>query len=134
MIAVALGDDGHIKIRSSSEIGWIRVKRIGPSRLLNNLPTEFSCFANHTSEVVNTPTGFIATARNRRVDIQAFEHHVKPTFGVQFHPEKTPSKALSTVHRRKRQDIPSRWFINPYSISKYDRTVGQHIFDNFFVS
>jgi GMP synthase-like glutamine amidotransferase len=84
--------------------------------------------------VVKVPNGLIVTARSRRVDIQAFEHKYKPTFAAQFHPEKTPAKALSTIHRRKRQDIPSRWFIDPYSISKYDRSIGQKIFDNFFNS
>jgi GMP synthase (glutamine-hydrolysing) len=134
IIAEGLGGEDYVRIRSSSEIGWIRIKRTSPSRLLNDLPMEFSCFANHTSEVIKAPDGFIVTARSRRVDIQAFEHKHKPTFAVQFHPEKTPTKALSTVHRRKRQDIPSRWFIDPYSISKYDRNIGQKIFDNFFNS
>lgn len=134
MIAVALGEESFVGVRSSSEIGWIRVKRTGQSRLLDELPEEFSCFANHSSEVVQAPPGFKVTARSRRVEIQAFEHQTKPTFGVQFHPEKTPAKALTTVQRRKRQDIPSRWFIDPYSISKYDRSVGQKVFDNFFTA
>lgn len=134
IITTALVRESPLRHRSSSEVGWVRVKRIGESRLLEGLPSEFGTFANHASEVIRLPHGFRAIAKTRRVDIAAIEHRSKPTFGVQFHPEKTPLKTLVTVRRRKRQDIPSRWFIDPYSISHYDRTVGQHIFDNFFAS
>jgi len=132
LIAIALAGDDAVRTFSSAEIGWVRIRRIGESRLLDGLPETFSSFANHVSEAIELPPGFRAIARTRRVEVDAFEHSLKPTFGIQFHPEKTPAKTLTTVRRRKRQDIPSRWFIDPYTVSAYDRTVGQKIFDNFF--
>jgi len=118
---------------AEQEVGWVHVRRVGESRLLDGLPEVFSSFASHFNHLKKLPEGFHTTATSDRCTIAGYEHETLPIFGLQFHPEKSPHSALITVLRHMRHKISKRNFIHPYSAkSNYDYRIARQIFKNFY--
>jgi len=55
--------------------------------LFRDLPSPITVWHSHFDEVKELPEGFHLTAANETCAIQAMQHHARPLFGVQFHPE-----------------------------------------------
>jgi GMP synthase (glutamine-hydrolysing) len=68
------------------ERGFFEVETDG-NGLFAGLPRKVNVWHSHCDEVKELPTGFHRAAFNDTCAIQAMQHHSKPLFGVQFHPE-----------------------------------------------
>lgn len=112
MLARALGDDTAVADDGPEEFGTFKMQRVGESRLLADLPREFSAASAHRDSVVSLPKGWLRTAESKICAIQAMEHPTLPQFGVQFHPERKP--VLGTVLAR---------FLETVSPSSFSQTV-----------
>ena len=79
---------GHVAAASRREYGRANVTVLG-GRLFDGFGTgeETPVWMSHGDHVDVTPPGYEVTASSDNSPIAAFEHSVKPLFGVQFHPE-----------------------------------------------
>lgn len=68
------------------ERGFFPVETTG-NGLFKDLPSTITVWHSHFDEVKDLPEGFHRTASNETCAIQAMQHHERPLFGVQFHPE-----------------------------------------------
>jgi GMP synthase (glutamine-hydrolysing) len=81
-----------------------------PGPLFDSLPSSFSVFMSHGDEVVTLPDCFIANASSQSCRYAAIQHHTKPLFGVQFHPE--------VIHTTHGNDILNRFISNICNANK----------------
>ena len=68
------------------EYGLSRLRVIEEDDLFKGLPKEFLVWESHNDEVKQVPN-FTVLAMSENCRVQAVKHHVKPFYGVQFHPE-----------------------------------------------
>lgn len=81
-LATVLG--GEVQDMDEYELGYRTVRRTGDSRLLAELPQEFTVFETHSDRVTALPEGARQIAEND-YGIQGFE--TETVLSVQFHPE-----------------------------------------------
>lgn len=70
-----------------AEKGFMRIKIVGKSKLLQGIPLESYFYEAHREEVKIVADELKIIARGQMSPIQAVEHIIKPIYGVQFHPE-----------------------------------------------
>lgn len=75
------GYDGCLRER-----GFFEVETDG-NAIFQGLPRRISVWHSHFDEVKGLPAGFHCTASNSTCHLQAMQHHERPLFSVQFHPE-----------------------------------------------
>jgi GMP synthase-like glutamine amidotransferase len=95
MLAEALG--GKVVKGDIPEIGWSVVHKNSngiSEQLLCDVPSTFSAPENHGDWIVRLPESSILLAESD-LGIQAFRRGIH--FGVEFHPERTPSEVRQTV-------------------------------------
>ena len=101
VMAAALG--GVVTKTGKSEFGRTTLSHESNSKLLADLPKEFSVWMSHGDSVTTAPSGFTSTASTSDTEIVAFENSDAKFAGVQFHPE--------VLHSENGQEILRRWLI-----------------------
>ncbi|MFB6171361.1 MAG: type 1 glutamine amidotransferase [Haloarculaceae archaeon] len=94
-LADALG--GRVTSMGEYELGYHMVHQDGDCRLLDDVGEWFVAFTAHSDEVVELPDGATPHAENP-YSLHAFE--MGQTYGVQFHPEISPSTARRLMVQR----------------------------------
>ena len=102
VMAAALG--GVVTKTGKSEFGRTTLSHESNSKLLADLPKEFSVWMSHGDSVTTAPSGFTSTASTSDTEIVAFENSDAKFAGVQFHPE--------VLHSENGQEILRRWLID----------------------
>ncbi len=132
-IVAALASDHNITHYRRPTTGWVKIRRIRPSRLLKNLPGQFFAFEHHHDDVSRLPAGYMRTATSRRNPIEAFEHETLPVFGVQFHPEINRRRASHILHEQVVERVPSNWLVLRHKgRTPFAESISQTIFANFY--
>ena len=78
---------GKVIHKGHGEYGCSKVHHEMKSPLLDNLSTESEVWMSHGDEIENIGNGFEVIARSSNNIIAAIQHHDRPLYGVQFHPE-----------------------------------------------
>ena len=102
VMANALG--GVVTKTGNSEFGRTKLIHENNSKLLKDLPKEFSVWMSHGDSVTQAPAGFVVTASSVDCPIAAYESSDGKIAGVQFHPE--------VVHSEYGQTILKNWLID----------------------
>ncbi len=132
-IAAALGGSEYVNRFRRPTTGWVKIERIGRSRLLNNLPHTFYSFEHHFNDVNKLPEGFIQTATSLRNPIEAFEHTHLPIFGVQFHPEISQRRSKHILREQLMDRMPGDWWVQQKN-GRLPQGSSAHkqLFENFY--
>lgn len=109
-------------VRSSPtpEYGWKEIELLDPSDLTAGLPRRFWSYQSHKDEVHELPSGVRLLARTKDCGIQAMQLGTAPVFGIQFHPECTPT-STTVITRKPKVDT-----------RRHDPKIARAIFGNFF--
>ena len=78
---------GHVIHKGHGEYGFAKIHSEAESPLLENLTRESQIWMSHGDEIENLGDGFTVIARSSNNIIAAIQHHDRPLYGVQFHPE-----------------------------------------------
>lgn len=130
VLARILGGDRVLRISPEPEFGWIEIEQLQDSALLRGIDYKFYSFESHRDEVFSLPPEVKIVAKSQNCAIQAFEHSVKPIYGIQFHPEKNLNEAIQTLGEFKKKKL-LKSFSAEQSRKMYDPRVGQTLFKNF---
>ncbi len=84
--AITVHFGGQVASSARREFGAARIRRTGPSRLLEGLPENFDVWMSHGDHVVAPPPGFAVTAQTDDA-LGGLEDPARGLYGVQFHPE-----------------------------------------------
>lgn len=72
-------------------VGIQEIERVGPTALLDDGATSFRAAVSHRELLDRVPDGFDLTMRRDDCPVDALQHHQRPIFTTQFHPEMTDS-------------------------------------------
>ena len=78
---------GQVIHKGQGEYGFAKVHPEVKSPLFENLSKESQVWMSHGDEIENVGNGFDGFARSSNNIIAAIQHHERPLYGVQFHPE-----------------------------------------------
>ena len=78
---------GQVIHKGQGEYGFAKVHPEVKSLLFENLSKESQVWMSHGDEIENIGNGFDVIARSSNNIIAAIQHHERPLYGVQFHPE-----------------------------------------------
>ena len=78
---------GQVIHKGHGEYGFAKVHPEVKSPLFSNLSKESQVWMSHGDEIENIGNGFDVIARSSNNIIAAIQHHDRPLYGVQFHPE-----------------------------------------------
>ena len=81
------GAGGQVIHKGYGEYGCTMIRPEVDSPLLDNLSTESQVWMSHGDEIEDLGNGFNVIARSSNNIIAAIQHHDRPLYGVQFHPE-----------------------------------------------
>lgn len=118
-------------LAKQAEFGWTEIQLCGQSALTQGLPPKFHSFSAHFEEVSRLPHGLRALAQSHDCQFQAFEVEGYPAFGLQFHPEKSPTEAIRILQERKKVKKPKKLFLDRRGTTYYDPKIGEILFKNF---
>ncbi|MBI5502902.1 MAG: gamma-glutamyl-gamma-aminobutyrate hydrolase family protein [Deltaproteobacteria bacterium] len=93
MLARALSGERHVAQAPTPEVGWIALEVLQPDPLFADVPPRHSVFASHFDEVRDPPAPWRVLARSADCAVHAMRHGDDPIWGLQAHPEITPSDA-----------------------------------------
>ena len=109
-MAAQLG--GRVAPSSHREFGYARVRRTGPSRLLDGITQdderespELDVWMSHGDRVEAMPPGFAAIASTANAPLAAMADEKRRFYGVQFHPEVTHTRAGARILERFLREI-----------------------------
>jgi GMP synthase (glutamine-hydrolysing) len=109
-MAAQLG--GRVAPSSHREFGYARVRRTGPSHLLDGITQdderespELDVWMSHGDRVEAMPPGFIAIASTANAPLAAMADEKRRFYGVQFHPEVTHTRAGVRILERFLREI-----------------------------
>ncbi|MGK5087133.1 type 1 glutamine amidotransferase [Bdellovibrionota bacterium FG-2] len=132
ILARALGGKDAVRKADRAEFGWTQIKVHQTSPLTQGLPKSFYSFASHHDEVCTLPKGMKPLASSDWCQVQAFQIGDSPTFGIQFHPEKTIEDG-HRIYEIIGKSYPTIPLLNPTrSEELFDPLVGDTLFANFF--
>jgi len=97
MLALALSGPRHVGRCAVPEMGWIEVRWLGSDPLFDGLPNPSWMFASHFDEVPAPPAPWTILAASAGCPVQAMRHGKQPIWGIQAHPEITPSEARTLM-------------------------------------
>jgi GMP synthase-like glutamine amidotransferase len=104
MMAEALG--GNVIKTKAREIGWKKIIKCEEDNLLlEGIPDEFYSFEFHNDQVVVMPIRASVIASSAACPVEAFQYNNR-AYGVQFHPEIKPDKAIE-VYQSLKRDLES---------------------------
>jgi GMP synthase-like glutamine amidotransferase len=130
ILARALG--GGVKTGGLAEYGWTEIHQLEENALLKGLPQSFFTFSSHQDEVSSLPKGFRWTAKSQRCAIQMIEAENHPTFGIQFHPEKSLQECEESLKEKAKESPQVPLLDAQKSKVRFNPDVGSQIFGNFF--
>ena len=78
---------GQVIHKGHGEYGFAKIHPEISSPLFDNLSQESQVWMSHGDEIENLGDGFNVIARSSNNIIAAIQHHNRPLYGVQFHPE-----------------------------------------------
>jgi len=96
MIALALEGPQCVQRSSFPEIGWIPIKISKDNLLLGNKGIFYS-FSIHFDEVIGLSSDFEILASTEPCPIQAFQKRGESIWGIQSHPEISPSEGKTLL-------------------------------------
>ena len=88
---------GNVLHKGQGEYGYAKIHSESESALLKNLSPESKVWMSHGDEIVSLGDGFETIARSSNNIVAAIQHHDKPLYGVQFHPEVVNTEEGSTI-------------------------------------
>lgn len=92
MLARALSGRAHVARAAVPEMGWIRVEVTATDELLGGAGRDVWMFASHFDEVRDPPSPWKVLARSACCGVHAMRLADRPVWGIQAHPEITPSE------------------------------------------
>ena len=78
---------GKVKSTNRREYGRAELFIDGTKGLLENMPSNLTCWMSHGDEIKKLPPGFISIAHTLNNPIAAMANRSQKFYGVQFHPE-----------------------------------------------
>jgi GMP synthase (glutamine-hydrolysing) len=78
---------GSVEKAEQREFGRSDLIIDNPDRLFKHIPEESIAWMSHGDHIRELPNDYEITAHTDNADIAAVQHHSKPIYGVQFHPE-----------------------------------------------
>jgi len=127
------GREPKLRTAENAELGWKKVQVTEKVNLLEGLGEHFYTYHSHYEEVYEIPPGAKKFAETDHCQLQGFEVHGKPIFGIQFHPEYAVEDAEESLARKIKRGVRSDWILNAGKGEElYDENVGKVIFGNFF--
>jgi len=88
---------GNVLHKGQGEYGYAKIHSESESALLKNLSPESKVWMSHGDEIDSLGDGFETIARSSNNIVAAIQHHDKPLYGVQFHPEVVHTEEGSTI-------------------------------------
>ena len=88
---------GNVLHKGQGEYGYAKIHSESESALLKNLSPESKVWMSHGDEIDSLGNGFETIARSSNNIVAAIQHHDKPLYGVQFHPEVVNTEEGSTI-------------------------------------
>ncbi|SVE01476.1 uncharacterized protein METZ01_LOCUS454330, partial [marine metagenome] len=88
---------GLVSHKGHGEYGFAKVHPEVESPLFDNLSKESQVWMSHADEIENIGNEFDVIARSSNNIIAAIQHHDRPLYGVQFHPEVVHSVEGNTI-------------------------------------
>lgn len=80
---------GKVQPGHSREFGRTDCHVQGPSVLFDGVPEDFVVWMSHGDQIHNLSQDFVSLAATETCPFAAMQHHTRPLFGLQFHPEVT---------------------------------------------
>ncbi|MBI5486379.1 MAG: gamma-glutamyl-gamma-aminobutyrate hydrolase family protein [Deltaproteobacteria bacterium] len=93
MLARALSGERYVAAAPQPEVGWIEVEVLAPDPLFADVASRHWVFASHFDEVRDPPPPWRVLARSPGCAVHAMRYGNDPIWGIQAHPEITPSDA-----------------------------------------
>ncbi len=121
---------GQVIHKGQGEYGFAKVHPEVKSPLFDNLSQESQVWMSHGDEIENIGNGFDVIARSSNNIIAAIQHHERPLYGVQFHPEvvhTVEGKTILSNFLFKISDCQADWTAEHFiseTISKIQEKVG----------
>ena len=131
LIARAYGGMESVGRSKTPEFGWTEIVQTEKNELFDGLPDRFYSFSSHFDEVQRLPSGFVPFAKSDRCGIQAYRLKDKPTYGIQFHPEKDLQSAERIFVEMDKHDKKPPLFHRKESRKLYRPEVAEVILRNF---
>ena len=108
-----------------------KIRSLQASPLLHGTPSSFYAFSSHFEEVGLLPKELLNLAQSQDCAIQAVQHQRLPAFGVQFHPERSPTEAKKILKESIAMGHP-KVLLHPHRTDDlYDPNIGETVFKNF---
>ena len=123
---------GQVINKGHGEYGFAKVHPEIESPLLNNLSKESQVWMSHGDEIENLGNGYDVIARSSNDIIAAIQHHDRPLYGVQFHPEVVHTLEGNTILSNflfKISDCLADWTAEHFisdTISEIQEKVGEN--------
>lgn len=92
MQLIARFSGGAVAASPAPERGFLPVRVLDASDLLDGLPGEVRVFQDHEDEVTALPPGYRVLAESDACAVQAIADPVRRWWGTQFHPEEATSE------------------------------------------
>jgi GMP synthase-like glutamine amidotransferase len=112
------------------EFGWGAVQRLGEDSLFENVPQQFTTFQFH-SEEVRSQKEMVVLAFNDNSEVQAFRIKDKQVWGLQFHPEVTPSAGRDFLRKTQQVYTPYGFDYETLISQAQPNFAAQPLFGNF---
>ena len=93
MLARALSGARYVTASATPEVGWVPVEVLAEDELFADVARTFWVFVSHFDEVRDPPAPWRVLARSAGCAVQAMRLGDRPIWGVQAHPEITPTDA-----------------------------------------
>ena len=93
MLARALSGERYVAASAAPEVGWVPVDVLAPDELFADVGKTFWVFVSHFDEVCDPPPPWRVLARSAGCAVQAMRLGERPIWGIQAHPEITPTDA-----------------------------------------
>jgi len=90
---------GRVGSTTSREYGRVQLEVVDDRTLLSHVPRQTTVWMSHGDIVNSLSPEFVPLAKTENCPYAAVQHHTKPFFGVQFHPEVTHTPCGGQIMR-----------------------------------
>jgi len=91
MLARTLSGREYVGLSSTPELGWTSIEVVENDELFDGQNNPFFVFVSHFDEVRNPPAPWKVLAHSERCAVHAIRYGDRPIWGIQSHPEITPT-------------------------------------------